>query len=148
MNLSEAEREKVEKWKAESPEDLTALKDILWEGGTSFRDDYDLQGHICLMDADSVEFDADEVADRFNLDDGEKLEKKQIEEYQAEKLREMFDDCCDGWVYHFYLYKLEISNHVIWIRTLHGDGGCLDSFDGPFESQVDCVRDASIYEMC
>ena len=52
-------------------------------------------------------------------------------------------DC--GW-YHFYLWKVELPDEQIYFRSLHGDGGILDVFDGPFESEEEALIDAGNLE--
>jgi hypothetical protein len=45
------------------------------------------------------------------------------------------------------LWRVELSEGTIYFRSLHGDGGTLDAFDGPFNNEKEALEEAANLEL-
>jgi hypothetical protein len=130
--------------------DLKKVQEILGLGnGSVARDDYESDGHFAYP-ADTADFDPDYIEDELGpsryeeISNGLEPTPEELEIWAKKRNSLVFEE--DGGWYHFYLWKVELSDEQIYFRSLHGDGGILDCFDGPFENEDEALIDAGNLE--
>jgi hypothetical protein len=146
MKLTEEENRKALDWYQRYLNDkakFSELEDILFEENRYHRDDYEEDGVISFTSRGDIDVDTEELAESLGLEEGEEPTDKQIEEYQ----KSVFEgEVCGGsetYCQHYYVYRLEIKDIVVWLMSLHGDGGYREDFEGPFDSDEDCLSEAT-----
>jgi hypothetical protein len=130
---------------------LDELQTILGLEKMSYgRDDYELDGHFAFA-PDPRSFDPEKIEGLLDpalfkeLSRRKKPNRKELELWIAKWKSEVFTDD-SGW-FHFYIWKIDLPNFSIYFRSLHGDGGYHDHFDGPFESVSDALADAGALDI-
>ncbi len=112
--------------------------------------DYDFDG-IWVDEVDPEDFDPDDIADELTerrlerLQEGAEPTKKEIRIWTEKRYEDLLMG--DGpRTYHFYLYKIHVDRKVLWFLSLHGCGGCMDDFSGPYDSKREALSGAGRYE--
>ena len=155
MNLSSMQITAVSQWHAQSSRcqepDLKEVQRILGlENGCIARDDYELDGHFAYP-VDPADFDADYIADELTADryselsEGATPTEEETALWKQKKENLVFEE--DGCWHHFYLWRVDLSEGTIYFRSLHGDGGALDAFDGPFNNEQEALKEAANLEL-
>ena len=155
MDLSPEQVGAVTEWRKKSSGRKTAslgeIQGILGlEKGCIARDDYELDGHFAFP-VDEPDFDPDYIQDdltpnRYDaLIGGAKPTSKELKRWSDEKESLVFEE--DGWWFHFYLWRVDLPEETLYFRSLHGDGGVLDYFDGPYRTEKQALDDASNLEL-
>jgi len=150
MNLSFDQAKSITEWHNRCSEksifDLSEVQDILGlRDGYIARDDYEVDGHFAFP-ADPKNFDSnyieeDLAPDRYNnLINGQEPSEEEIKIWKEKKDSLVFEE--DGYWFHFYLWLVDLPEGPVYFRSLHGDQGILDRFDGPFNSEKEALADA------
>jgi len=154
MNLSQEQISSMARWysqvtKRES--NLTEVQEILDMGGGSRAGrDYELDGHFAFP-VDKADFCPEYIEYELDPDRYEPLSNGQqptdeaiaLWKKKTESLIFMGDS---GW-FHFYIWRVDLPDKTIYFRSLHGDGGILDYFNGPFTSEEDALKEAANIEL-
>ena len=155
MKLSTSQITAATQWRAEfsgrKGTDLTEIQEILGlENGSVARVDYELDGHFALP-ADPSEFDPDYIEAELGPPRYLEISREQKPtlaelEMWANKMNSLVfeEDRC--W-YHFYVWRVDLLGDTVYFRSLHGDDGILDRFDGPFKSEKSALADAGNLEL-
>jgi hypothetical protein len=142
-------------WWAESRKqvcpNLCAVQEILeLKNGALARDDYELDGHFAHP-PDIANFDPDYIEEELGqfryeeICNGQKPTDDELGIWMEKKNASVFEE--DGWWYHFYIWLVNLPDARLYFRSLHGDGGKLDRFDGPFSSEREALADAGNVEI-
>jgi hypothetical protein len=150
MNLTPEQISSMARWHSLTPKrkaNLTEVQKILaLEEGSFAGDDYDLDGQFAFP-ADKADFDPEYIeneldSDRYEaLSEGQSPTDEELELWKKKKESLIFEED-DGW-FHFYIWRVDLSDKTIYFRSLHGDGGILDYFNGPFTSEEDALKGAA-----
>lgn len=151
MKLSEDQLQKIAKCllvsKRHRRRSLAEIRDILEVTG---RDDYELDGHFAFPPT-LRSFEPERIEElleptRFTeLSRRGKPTSQEFDLWRAKWKSEIFTNEA-GW-YHFYLWKVDLPKAPIFFRSLHGDGGYLDHFHGPYRSAAEALADAGALEI-
>lgn len=155
MKLSPEQSSAMARWHVLSSgrkiADLQEAQKILGlEHGQIAADDYELDGHFAFP-VDTAEFDPDDIEDKLApsrydaLTEGQRPTAEELEIWKEKKESLVFEQ--DGGWFHFYLWRIDLPEGPIYFRSLHGDGGFLDYFDGPFSSEEETLADAGHVEL-
>jgi hypothetical protein len=88
---------------------------------------------------DPQDFEPDEIENQLTperyeaLQNGDSATPGEVELWVKEKTERIFED--EGGWYHFYLWRVALPEETIYFKSLHGDGGYVDGFEGPFPSE-------------
>ncbi len=145
----------MECWRAESSKgknlNLEMVQAILGlQEGSIARDDFELDGHFAYP-ADTSDFNPDDIEEKINpsryeeLSHGQKPTDSEVRLWAQTKNSSVFEGD-SGW-YHFYLWKIDLPDEKLFFRSLHGDGGIVNEFDGPFGSEVDALDGSGNLEL-
>ena len=152
MNLSPEQVKAVAEWRKKSlgrgSVPLSEIQVILGlEGGfASGGGDYELDGHFAFP-VDESGFCPEYIEDELTperceaLVEGAKPTSKELKLWKDKKESLVFEE--DGWWFHFYLWRVDLPEETLYFRSLHGDGGILDDFDGPFLTKEEALADAA-----
>jgi len=155
MKLTAEQLSLMVRWKSDSKKgkklDLKKAQEILGlQNGAIAPDDYELDGHFAYP-VDTAEFDPDEIEDQLGpsryeeITNGQKPTDRELSIWAEKKNSEVFEE--DGWWYHFYLWKIDLPDEQLYFRSLHGDGGILDAFNGPYGSEAQALEEAGALEL-
>jgi hypothetical protein len=154
MNLSQEQISSIDYWYsqvAKKKANLTEVQKILdLEEGSFAGDDYELDGQFAFP-ADKADFDPEYIEheldpDRYEvLSEGQPPTDEELELWKKKKESLIFEED-DGW-FHFYIWRVDLPDKTIYFLSLHGDGGILDYFYGPFTSEEDALKGAANIEM-
>ena len=75
------------------------------------------------------------------LTDGAKPTPEEVKRWKEKKESLVFQE--DGSWFHFYIWRVDLAEETLYFRSLHGDGGILDDFDGPFLTQEEALAGAA-----
>ena len=162
MNLSPEQLSAIASWQAGSRKlkqgalkrkqrDLAEVQEILGlQSGSIAREDYELDGHFAYP-TDVAKFDPDDIEEELDpsryeeISSGQEPTADELQIWAKKKDSLVFEGDC-GW-YHFYLWRIDFPNEQLYFRSLHGDGGILDFFDGPFGSEEEALDGAGNLEI-
>jgi len=155
MKLSAEQISTIANWRAKSRKreqrNLEEIQMLLGlQSGSLARDDYELDGHFAYP-ADQADFDPDYIEDELGatryeeISSGQNPTEAELRIWAEKKDSSVFEE--DGWWHHFYLWKVDLPDEQLYFRSLHGDGGLLDEFDGPFGSEEEALYDAGNLEI-
>ena len=155
MKLSVEQLSIIANWRTKSRKceqpNLEEIQMLLGlQGGSQGREDYELDGHFAYP-ADQVDFDPDYIEDELGvtryeeISSGQNPTEDELRIWAEKKDSLVFEE--DGWWYHFFLWKVEFPDEQLYFRSLHGDGGLLDEFDGPFGSEEEALYGAGNLEI-
>ena len=151
MNLSPEQVKAVADWRKKSlgrgSAPLSEIQVILGlEGGGIGGNDYEVDGHFAFP-VDESEFDPEYIESelaperREALIDGAKPTPEEVKRWKEKKESLVFQE--DGSWFHFYIWRVDLAEETLYFRSLHGDGGILDDFDGPFLTQEEALAGAA-----
>lgn len=155
MNLSTEQLSAIAHWRARSlahkQRDLREIQELLGlQNGSFAREDYELDGHFAYP-ADPADFDPDYIEDELGqsrydeIVSGKAPTEGELRMWAKKKDSLVFEE--DSCWNHFYLWKVELPDEELYFRSLHGDGGFLDDFDGPFVSEEAALDGAGNLEI-
>ena len=155
MNLSSEQLKSLSEWQKESEKrgvaDITMVQELLglWRGAIA-RDDYELDGQFAFP-PDSDKFDSNDIAEELGraryeaIVGGQSPTDEDVRVWLQKKNDLAFSG--DGGWYHFYLWRVDLPDGLLYFRSLHGDGGALAAFDGPYWDQKAALSDAGSLEI-
>ena len=155
MKLSTEQISAVARWRAKSRNgkqgNIEEIQELLGlQRGSLAGDEYELDGHFAYP-ADRADFDPDYIegelgASRYEeISSGQNPTEEELSMWAEKKDSLVFED--DGWWYHFYVWRVDLPEEQLYFRSLHGDGGLLDEFDGPFGSEEEALQGAGNLEL-
>lgn len=141
-------RQRTSKHQSQSLREIQELLDL--RVGSLGREDYELDGHFTYP-PNPADFDPDLIEgelpkERYSaLIQGADPTKEELELWTDRVSESAFEN--DGGWFHFYLWRVDLPNEKIYFRTLHGDGGILDTFHGPYSSIEEALDEAAALEV-
>ena len=137
-------RQRTSKSQSQSLGEIQELLDL--RVGRLGREDYDMDGHFAYP-PNPADFDPDLINDELPeeryraLIHGADPTKEELELWTDRMSETVFENDA-GW-FHFYLWRVDLPNETIYFRTLHGDGGIMDTFHGPYSSIREALDEAA-----
>jgi hypothetical protein len=115
--------------------------------GAFSRDDYEGSGQFSYP-PDDRDFDPDSIYDSLSparyekLSDGGKPTKQELEIWREKKIEDEFMG--DGGWWHYFVWRIDIGDQSLYFLSLHGDGGIMDGFRGPYHCHDEALDGGTV----